>query len=100
MPVVMAMQNIRKDQPEAIFYSNYSDAVWFYTRKPVVIPPVRDVPDTATYNGWPHNQPGFFVWFKPNEYKHYLSPEELSQIANLELVYSDESGDIYYVRAR
>ena len=100
MDVVAEMQALRRSQPEALVYSNYSDAVWFYTRKPVQIPPIRDVPDLAMYTGWPHDKPGYLVWFKPNEYKHYLSPQELSEFAVVELVYYDPSGDIYYVRAR
>ena len=35
MSVVDEMQRIKKDQPDQVFYSNYVDAVWFYTRRPV-----------------------------------------------------------------
>jgi len=100
MNVVTEMQKLRDEHPNEITYSNYADAVWFYTRKPVQIPPFRDVPDPTIYSGWPDDKPGYFVWFKPNEYKHYLSPQELSQLATMDLIYSDPSGDIYYVTAR
>ncbi len=100
MNVVAEMRRLRVEKPDAIVYSNYSDAVWFYTRKPARILPIRDVPDAATYNGWPYDEPGYIVWFKPNEYKHYLSPQELSRFAALEMVYTDGSGDIYYVQPR
>ena len=99
--IVPEMQRLRESQPDALVYSNYVDAVWFYTRKPATILPVRDVTDlTAAYAGWPHDKAGYIVWFKPNEYKHYLSPKELAQFASLELVYTDSSGDIYFVRSR
>jgi hypothetical protein len=99
--IVPEMQRLRESQPDAIIYSNYVDAVWFYTRKPANILPLRGVPDlTAAYAGWPHAKPGYIVWFKPNEYKHYLSPEELAQFGSLELIYTDPSGDIYYVQSR
>jgi hypothetical protein len=99
--IVAEMQKLRADQLGTIVYSNYGDAVWFYTRKPVQILPVRDSSDpAAVYAGWPKDKPGYIVWFKPNEYKHYLSPDELSQFSVLELMYSDPSGDIYYVRPR
>lgn len=99
--IVPAMQKLRENQPDAIVYSNYGDAVWFYTRKPVTILPIRDVADlTIAYAGWPHVKAGYIVWFKPNEYKHYLAPEELAQFASLELVYTDASGDIYFVQSR
>jgi len=101
MPVVAEMQRLRETNPQWVAYSNYADAVWFYTRKPVRLPPNRNPPDLATaYTGWPHDEPGYFVWFKPNEYKHYLPPEELSQFATLELLYSDPSGDIYFVKPK
>lgn len=101
MNVVTEMKKLRETHPEIPAYSNYVDAVWFYTRKPALLSPVRGAPDpSAVYAGWPYDKPGYFVWFKPNEYKHYLSPQELSQFSELELIYSDPSGDIYYVRAR
>lgn len=99
--IVLEMQKMRENQPDAIFYSNYVDAVWFYTRKPVRLLPVRNVSDlTTAYAGWPYAEPGYVVWFKPNEYRHYLSPDELSQFGSVELIYSDPSGDIYYVQSR
>lgn len=98
MPVVAEMQRMRAEQPGLTFYSNYVDAVWFYTRQPVRVLPHRDVPDLdAAYTGWPHSEAGYIVWFKPNEYKHYLSPKELQMYGDLQLIYADESGDIYFV---
>jgi hypothetical protein len=99
--IVPAMQKLRVSEPEAIVYSNYVDAVWFYTRKPVVLLPTRKVPDlVVAYTGWPYDKPGYIVWFKPNEYKHYLSPEELSRFGSLKLMYTDPSGDIYFAQSR
>jgi hypothetical protein len=98
--IVPEMQRLRESQPDAIVYSNYVDAVWFYTRRPASILPIRDVPDlTAAYAGWPDDKPGYLVWFKPNEYKHYLSPAELSQFGSLELMYTGSDGDIYFVQS-
>jgi hypothetical protein len=101
MKVVAEMQKLRQSEPEMPVYSNYVDAVWFYTRKPALLSPVRGAPDlAAVYAGWPYDKPVYLVWFKPNEYKHYLSPQELSQFSDVKLIYSDASGDIYYVSAR
>jgi hypothetical protein len=101
MKVVAEMQSLRQSEPEMPVYSNYVDAVWFYTRKPALLSPVRGASDlAAVYAGWPYDKPGYLVWFKPNEYKHYLSPQELSQFSDVKLIYSDASGDIYYVSAR
>ncbi|HXF83875.1 MAG TPA: hypothetical protein VNK49_00660 [Anaerolineales bacterium] len=101
MPAVAEMQRIREEQPEAVFYSNYVDAVWFYTRKPVSLLPLANVPDpVAAYAGWPHDKPGYLVWFEPNEYKHYLSPQQIAEFASLELIFEGENGKIYYVRPR
>jgi len=99
MDIVREMQKIRREQPEATFYSNYSDAVWFYTRKPVspsII--ITDDQNVAQLN-WPFDKPGYLIWFEPNEYKHYLPPEKIAEFANLELVFDGEGGKIYHVQA-
>jgi len=101
MKVVVEMQLLRNENPDVLAYSNYVDAVWFYTRKPTRQLPTRGIPNfDEIYKGWPGDNPGYLIWFKPNEYKHYLSPKELLQFANVQLIYSDESGDIYLVMAR
>ena len=100
MPLIAQMLRLRAEQPQATFYSNYVDAVWFYTRKPVALLPfVTDDAPTA-YAGWPHNQPGYIIWFEPNEYKHYLAPRKIAEFAEVKLVYEGKGGQIYYVQAR
>jgi len=98
MNVVIEMQKLRNEQPGLMMYSNYVDAVWFYTRLPAYRLPIRDEPEFDEVNqGWLGADAGYLVWFKPNEYKHYLSPAELAPLVNLQLMYTDESGDIYYI---
>lgn len=100
MDLVAEMRSLRKEHPEATIYSNYSDPVWFYTRQPVV--PSLNVTGNpgVAYAGWPGDKPGYIVWFEPNEYKHYLPPEEIARFANVELIYAGKGGKIYSVRAR
>jgi hypothetical protein len=98
MNIVTEMQNIRREQPHAIFYSNYSDAVWFYTRKPVTPSLIVTDDQEAAESSWPF-MAGYLIWFEPNEYKHYLSPEKMGEFANLELIFEGEGGKIYYVQA-
>jgi hypothetical protein len=99
--VVDEIQKLRADHPDALLYSNLTDAVWFFTRKPTRLLPNRNVPDiSAAYRNWPGDEPGYIVWFNIDSHKHYLSPEELGQLASLELIYSDDSGEIYYVHSR
>ena len=101
MGVVAEMQRIRAEQPQKTFYSNYVDAVWFFTRKPVAILPfVTDGDPAQVYAGWPYDRPGYIIWFEPNEYKHYLPPKEIEKFAHLELIYQGTGGKIYYVEAR
>ena len=101
MDLVAEMESLRERQPDAAFYSNYADAVWFYTRKPVLILPLKDVPSPAeSYAGWPFDRPGYIIWFEPNEYKHYLSPIKIAEFASVELIYEGDGGKIYYVRSR
>jgi len=100
MGAVLEMQRIRKAQPEVLFYSNYVDAVWFYTRKPVALLPIVHEDPAGTYAGWPHDQPGYIVWFEPNEYKHYLSPQKIAEFADVKLIFNGKGGQIYYVQVR
>jgi hypothetical protein len=100
MPMVAEMQRLRAEQPQETFYSNYVDAVWFYTRRPVsLLPFVNDDPVTA-YTGWPHDKPGYIIWFEPNEYKHYLAPQKIAEFADVTLIYQGKDGKIYHVQAR
>lgn len=99
-PMVAEMQRLRAERPQETFYSNYVDAVWFYTRKPVsLLPFVNDDPATK-YAGWPYDKPGYIIWFEPNEYKHYLAPQKIAQFAELKLIYHGKDGEIYQVQAR
>jgi len=100
MTVVTEMQKIRGEQPDKTFYSNYSDAVWFYTRKPVTPSPFVTDDPLVTYAGWPHDKPGYIIWFEPNEYKHYLPPQKIEEFADVKLIYEGKGGKIYYVQAR
>jgi hypothetical protein len=100
MPVVARMLTIRAEQPQAMFYSNYVDAVWFYTRQPVSLLPFVDDEAPTVYAGWPYDQPGYIIWFEPNEYKHYLAPEKIAEFAEVKLVYDGMGGQIYFVQAR
>ena len=100
MPVVAQLQKLRAEQPQATFYSNYVDAVWFYTRQPVALLPFVDDDAPTVYAGWPYDQPGYIIWFEPNEYKHYLAPAKIAEFANLKLIYEGDGVKIYYVQAK
>jgi hypothetical protein len=100
MPIVAQMMKIRTEQPQKMFYSNYVDAVWFYTRRPVSLLPFVNDDAPTTYAGWPHDQPGYIIWFEPNEYKHYLSPSKIAEFADVKLIYESKGGQIYYVQSR
>jgi hypothetical protein len=100
MTVVTEMQRLREEQPDKTFYTNYSDAVWFYTRRPVIPSPIVADNPIETYAGWPFDQPGYIIWFEPNEYKHYLPPEKIAEFADVQLIYQGTGGKIYQVQAR
>ena len=91
------------------FYSNGEAAVWFILRVQVHSLPLRDSSRKPSltyleqhYNGWPgQGNEGYLIWFNSFSYKEYLAtPEELSTIANLNKIYSDDDGSIYYLRPR
>jgi hypothetical protein len=91
------------------FYSNGEAAVWFILRVQVHSLPLRNSSRKPSltyldqhYNGWPgQGNEGYLIWFNSFSYKEYLAtPEELSTIANLNKIYSDEDGSIYYLKSR
>jgi hypothetical protein len=100
MPVIAEMLKLRREKPQEMFYSNYVDAVWFYTRQPVSLLPFVNDDALTAYAGWPYNKPGYIVWFEPNEYKHYLTPQKIAEFAEVTLVYQGRDGEIYQVQAR
>jgi hypothetical protein len=100
MDLVAEMRELRMREPQAVVYSNYVDAVWFYTRQPVTLLPfLKDAPSEG-YGDWPGDKPGYIVWFEPNEYKHYISPKHIEDFADLKLIYQGDGGKLYYVQRR
>jgi len=101
MPVVKKMGQIMLEDPQAQFFSNYVDAVWFFTDHPASrLPLASGQKLISNFSGWPGAGRGYIIWFLPNEYKYLNSPESLSVIADVKLIYSDQSGKIYLVQAR
>lgn len=104
-PLVGLMQKIAAEEPSATLYSNYTDSVWFFTRHNSPVTPrsfTMDIYEIAqTYAGWPGDGPGYLFWFLPNSiYRHAVPPEILAQIADLELLYKLEEGEVYKVKAK
>jgi hypothetical protein len=103
--VTIAAQKILAKDPSALVYSNYLNIVWFLFQHPVSEIPFIDQSQSRDqqiagikqyYPDWPP-QSGYIVWYTPNEYHHIAAPDELTGIADLKLLYSDKSGQVYYV---
>jgi len=103
-PVVPLARNLAEEHPEAFFYSNYADGVWFLVRRSAPLMPRSGIDmdqleiETA-YAGWPGNKSGYIVWFLPNEFKHVVPPELLAELADVQLIFSSDQGMIYSVQA-
>ncbi len=108
MSVVKAGERILAGDPSALVYSNYINIVWFIYHHPVqvlpfedaTLPPAERLAQLAqNYPNWPPES-GYIVWFTPNQYHHIVAPDELATIVDLQLLFSDKTGQIYYVHAR
>lgn len=106
MSVVKAAEEILRTDPDAPVYSNYLNIVWFILKHPVRPLPFQDESLTReerlaslsrSYAGWPA-EPGYLIWFTPNQYHHIVPPAELATIADLELLFEDETGQIFAVQ--
>jgi hypothetical protein len=103
-PIVKSMQTIAAEDPSATLYSNYTDAVWFFTRRESPVMPrsfTMDIEEIEqNYAGWPGEETGYIFWILPNSiYRHAVPPELLAEIADLELMYELEEGEVYRVKA-
>jgi hypothetical protein len=104
-PIIKAMQQIAKENPSATLYGNYTDGVWFFTRRESPVMPRSFTMDLneiqQNYAGWPQDKPGYIIWILPNSiYRNAVPPKLLMEIAELELVYKIEEGEIYSVHAK
>jgi hypothetical protein len=104
-PAIPVIQDLAAKHPEAYFYSNYADGIWFHTRRSAPLMPrssidMDPVEIKTVYAGWPGDKPGYILWFLPNEFKHVVPPEMLAEIANVRLLFASEQGMIYSVQAR
>ena len=54
------------------------------------------------FPGWPGKDgDGYVIWIKALSYKPYvLSPEQLAERADFELLYSSDGGDVYRLTPR
>jgi hypothetical protein len=105
MKVVKAAESMLADDPTTPLYTNYTNIVWFLFRHPVRTLPFQNqalpreqrlVELRRDYAGWPTER-GYVIWFTPNQYHHIASPDELATLADLKLLYSDKTGQIYLV---
>ena len=103
MSVVKAADKILVQDPHAVVYSNYVNIVWFIFGHQVRPLPFEDqnlpradrlVQLARSNPDWPQ-VPGYIIWFTPNQYHHIAAPDELRTIAHLDLLFEDESGQIY-----
>jgi hypothetical protein len=105
MSVVKAAEVILARDPDAVVYSNYVNIVWFIFGHPVRPLPFEDQGLShserlehlkRTIPDWP-GLPGYIIWFTPNQYHHIVAPDELMSIAHLDLLFQDETGQIFAV---
>ncbi len=88
-------------------YSNGGDSAWFILRNQINPMPMIQSDERLAYlkqrySQWPgRGTEGYLIWFNGEAYKEsYAKPGELSSIADLREIHSDEKGTVYYVTAR
>jgi hypothetical protein len=88
-------------------YTNGSDSAWFILRAQIDPMPIIQSDDRLAYlkqhyGKWPgRDTEGYLIWFAGEAHKEsYATPEELSAVADLREVYSDETGTVYVITPR
>lgn len=88
-------------------YSNGGDTTWFILRRSVQATPTLDTPERDAelrrrYPEWPgRGTSGYVVWLNAEAHKtNYATPEELAEIADMKMLFTDGSNTVYLVTAR
>jgi hypothetical protein len=103
--ILAKVKTLLQKEPDARLYSNIPAAVWFNTRHLLVLPPAQDLRRTKDeikieFAGWPHDKPGYYVWFEPDPFELFMPLNDLSLVADLEVVAQAADGMIVRVSAR
>jgi hypothetical protein len=103
-PTIAKIKDILQLEPDANVYSNIPAVVWFFTRHNLESLPYKDSSPWQTkdefkghFAGWPYDKPGYIVWFEPDPYKVYYSPDYYYLITDMRLVSQTSDGKILYV---
>jgi hypothetical protein len=104
-PALPVIKELAEAHPDAYFYSNYADGLWFLTGLSAPLMPrssvdMNPVVIHENFSGWPGDKPGYILWFLPNEFKHVVPPELLAEIADVKLIFASERGIIYSVESK
>lgn len=103
--ILAKVKILLEKEPEARLYSNVGPAVWFSTRHEMTLPPAQDVKRTkdeikAEFAGWPHDKPGYYVWFEPDPFELFMPLNDLYLVADMEVVEKAADGMIVRIWAR
>ena len=104
-PAIPVVKKLAAEHPDAYFYSNYADGIWFLTRRSAPLMPRSNIDmDPAEirqeFSGWPGDKPGYILWFLPNEFKYVVPPDLLAEIADVQLIFQSERGIVFSVNAK
>ena len=94
----------RDDHP---IYTNYTEAVYLFTGRQARSSPV----DNQSYRAekehvipqltsWPPQGAAYLIWFELREKRNYFSPDDLSQVSNMELLFEGTAGRVLVARRR
>ncbi len=90
--------------PTQALYSNYPAAVYFYTRQITQRAPISSSGEPTDYDdlytrfaNWPPEEQATLIWFLPNDWHYYYTPDDLTAVAELKIEFSSPDGEIYSV---
>jgi hypothetical protein len=103
--VLARVKALLEKEPDARLYSNIPPAVWVFTRHTMTLPPAQDEERTkdqikADIAGWPHDKPGYYIWFEPDPFELFMPLNDLYLVADMEVVEKAADGMIVRVWAR
>jgi len=88
-------------------YTNYNEAVYLFSGL-ATQPSPRDFENyfaqdgylVEHYQGWPAEEAVYLIWFDSSSKRNYYSPDQMSLVSKIELIYSGEDGAVAIARPR
>lgn len=104
--IINYLDTLLNENTNIALYSNDPRSVWFVTRQDVQLLPwlvkgkAFDSVMAGKLASWPPQKEAYVIWLIPDSYEVTVTPDELSHVTIMNLIYSAPDGNIYFVHTK